>query len=127
MKTWGKILRVNGNHRAEVATLIQKSKNVMRPRGPLYKDVMKDGDEQPMNQERARSGRVPRAGTSVPVEWRRLPPGIWTCLPTSRLPEPCTVGTLWSLPPIGVTQLVIHLQPPPPLSGVEAGLRIPSF
>ena len=76
-------------------------------------------DEQPNEGiHRARSGRVPGAGASVPMELEcsRLP--VWMCSPTCKLPEHCTIGILWRFLHVGRK---LHFQPLSLLSRMKTG------
>ena len=62
-----------------------------------------DTDEQPDEaMYKVRSGRVPSAGASVPVELGCIPLPVWVCPPTQKLSEPPTTGILWRLPRVGM-------------------------
>ena len=58
----------------------------------LLKDMIKDTDEQSDEEiYRARSGKVPSTGTSVPMELGCLTFPVWMCSPTWRPSEPYIV------------------------------------
>ena len=59
----------------------------------LLKDVVKDTDEQPVEEiHRLRFGRVPKAGASICVELGCVTLLMWMSSPTEKLSKPHAIG-----------------------------------
>lgn len=81
----------------------QKAGKHLRRVTTLLKDMIKDTNEDSDEEiHRARAGRVPSAGASVPVQLGGVPLLVWMCSPTWKLSELGTTRILWRLPHGGV-------------------------
>lgn len=78
----------------------------------LLKEMIKDIDEHPdEKRHRLKSWRDLSAAATAPVELGRVTVPVWMCSPQWKLSEPCTTGTSYILPDVGMISCKLHFQP----------------
>ena len=102
--------------------LLERLKELRKTLSSLLKDAGEQPDEEI---HRGKSGRVPSAGASVPVELGCITLPVWMCSLTWKLSESHAFGILWKLPYVGLIEFYSISSPSPLFREVEvrAGLK----